>query len=89
MHAPRYEDPLKTCVSSVRIVLEDTVEDSLATLTSYPSLKEEVLALVIKKVEVCEEDTIKQLILHIKAQKYVCQLAQADRTTLQLSHGIP
>ena len=75
-----YETPLITCVTIIKAVLENLVEDSLGILHGYPVLVNELRKLVMQQIIKLEEDTAKHLKSHIKAQKAFVDLRQVHLT---------
>ena len=65
----KYMIPLQSCVTHIRHILENIVEDSLTSLAKYPDLKKKVLSLVMAELNKNERKTISTLHEHIEAQK--------------------
>ena len=53
----KYMIPLQSCVTHIRHILENIVEDSLTSLAKYPDLKK-VLSLVMAELNKKERKTI-------------------------------
>jgi len=65
----QYRGPMVSCVHHVREILDEVLEDSLAMLAKFPTLKEEVLRLVSGEIDKRERETNHHLVIHIQAQK--------------------
>ena len=65
----QYKSPVVSCVTHIRKLLDNIIEDSLASLGKYPELKKNVLSLVTTELNKNESRTNQQLEIHIEAQK--------------------
>ena len=65
----QYKSPVVSCVTHIRKLLDNIMEDSLTSLAKYPELKKEVLSLVTAELNKNESLTNQQLETHIEAQK--------------------
>ena len=79
----QYKSPLVSCVSHIRRLLNDIIEDSLISLLKYPELKKQVLSLVTRELDSNESRTNQQLVTHIEAQKSFMNTKHPDFLSLR------
>ena len=65
----QYKSPVVSCVTHIRKLLDNIMEDSLTSLAKYPELRKLVLSLVTAELNKNEALTNQQLETHIEAQK--------------------
>ena len=73
-----------TCVSHIRKILDNIMEDGLAWLAKYPELRSAVFSLVSRELSKNESQTNLQLATHIEAQKSFMNIKHPEFVALDI-----
>ena len=83
----QYKSPVVSCVTHIRKLLDNIMEDSLTSLAKYPELRKLVLSLVTAELNKNEAMTNQQLETHIEAQKAFMNTKHPDFSGLSAGTG--